>query len=213
MHVFVEQRDGRYENMFLLAGHSISPTVEGAELVCFTGGSDVSPYLYGENPHDLTSSCEFRDKKSLNLYEKAKKADIPMVGICRGAQLLNVLSGGSMYQHVSKHAVGGTHEVLDMLAGKTVQVSSTHHQMMVPNLGKGEVLADASLNGEKEGPPLNYRGLYIGYEAEGFDAESVMYLQNQCLCFQPHPEFFYPGHECFDLFFEHLNHFMKRLEK
>jgi hypothetical protein len=210
MRVYVEGNSPEYEAMFVAAGHYICAGSEAADLICFTGGADVNPALYGEPCHDRTNFSEFRDGESMDLYEKHR--DTPKVGICRGAQLLNVLSGGSMYQHVEGHAIRGTHAVSDLLTGKSVQVSSTHHQMMIPNLGRGVVLADAQLGGHKEGGPVNYNGLHTGYELEGFDAESVMYLGNKCLCFQPHPEFFQPDHECCQLFFSHLNFFLTQLE-
>ena len=218
MRVHVEGRERAYEAMFEAAGHKCGPLtydklsgyVVGADLVCFTGGADVNPALYGEEAHETTGFNTLRDEASLELYEKAKKLDIPCVGICRGAQFLNVMSGGSMYQNVSGHATGRTHSVYDYLTDLSVGVSSTHHQMMIPDTGVGDILADASIDGKKEGAPVNYTG---GLDfAEEYDCESVMYEEAGNLCFQPHPEFYGPEHECFKLFFSHLNHFMTRLE-
>ena len=209
-----------YVRMFEHNGWKATDSIFDADLVQFTGGEDVTPWLYGEEPHVQTVFNTRRDREEAFVFLLCRGMGIPMAGICRGGQFLNVMNGGKMLQHIddNRHCVGNheatfLEECEEPLFNETIEVSSTHHQMMIPNLGKGEVLADANLVGEKDGGPANYDGLYIGYDAYGFDAESVMYLKNKCLCFQPHPEFFQPGHECFELFFEHLNYFMKQLEK
>ncbi len=92
-----------YHDLFMNLGFQVIDTMEGANLVCFTGGEDVNPSLYGHEKHPTTYFSIFRDTKERSYFEKALDMGIPMVGICRGGQFLNVMSGGEMYQDVSTH--------------------------------------------------------------------------------------------------------------
>jgi gamma-glutamyl-gamma-aminobutyrate hydrolase PuuD len=112
------------------------------ELVCFTGGEDVSPELYGHKNLASGNSKE-RDEKEVLIFEMARKHEIPMTGICRGAQFLNVMCGGSMVQHLKASHGGGQHRC-QTYDGQEFQVTSSHHQMIVPGEGC-EVLAWAAI--------------------------------------------------------------------
>ncbi len=108
-------------------------------LVCFTGGSDVSPELYGHQ--NLGShNDEARDAREMEIFQTAHKAGIPMTGICRGSQFLNVMMGGTMVQNLKESHGGGAHQcVAPGLDGDfSFEVTSSHHQMSV--LGKDGVL-------------------------------------------------------------------------
>lgn len=67
----------------------------------FTGGQDVNPKLYGEEKGSLCgSSCDERDWMEDVLFHQVLVLDKPVLGICRGIQLLNVLLGGTLYQDI-----------------------------------------------------------------------------------------------------------------
>ena len=83
---------------------TIRPTTK-PHLIAFMGGTDIQPKLYGENPIAETESPDaYRDAKEIDLYKTYE--NIPKLGICRGAQLINVLNGGSLYQDVDGHEYG-----------------------------------------------------------------------------------------------------------
>lgn len=179
---------------FRNAGFTLVDHHSEADVVCFTGGEDVDPELYGErNVHSYVNPA--RDTAEMEIFEAVKAKGTVMVGICRGGQLLNVLSGGRMWQDVDMHAIGGTHPVNCSYTGEIYQVSSTHHQMMRPSEA-GNVLATAARSTYKE----DDKGIHMMGKDER-DVEVVFYPDTKSLCFQPHPEFFGPGHECFDYFF------------
>ena len=71
----------------------------------FTGGQDVSPRLYNEDPIEgLVCTCEKRDLLEAVILKMAMRADKPVLGICRGIQFINVMLGGSLYQDLpSQH--------------------------------------------------------------------------------------------------------------
>lgn len=65
----------------------------------FTGGHDVSPALYGESPAPVCGECsEARDEMEQILFHMVYEMDKPILGICRGIQLINALLGGTLYQ-------------------------------------------------------------------------------------------------------------------
>ena len=75
-----------------------------------TGGGDIEPGRFHETPHPKTSlvSAE-RDALELELVDRALREDVPVFGICRGLQVINVALGGSLHQHIPD-AVGQTVE-------------------------------------------------------------------------------------------------------
>jgi putative glutamine amidotransferase len=66
----------------------------------FTGGSDVDPALYGERPHPTVNTKPERDAAEVLLMRAAIAADLPLLGICRGMQLMAVVHGGRLHQHL-----------------------------------------------------------------------------------------------------------------
>ena len=201
--VYIVNSSYAYERMFETAGWDVVYGPLTANLIQFTGGEDVSPCLYGEQRHPHTGDNLERDLWEAGYFAFAHRMGIPMAGICRGGQFLNVMSGGRMYQHVSAHATGKNHTLQDRETGKVISVSSTHHQMM--RVGdKGKSVAVARLGGFKE-YVLDGRAIRdVDHEP---DQEVVYYPHTEALCFQPHPEFFGPGHECFEYYFELIDRY------
>ena len=105
-----------------------------------------------------------------------------MAGICRGGQFLNVMNGGSMHQHIEGHTQS---HYITLYSGREIPVSSTHHQMMIPGCD-GIVKAWADICTQQ-------------------DAEVIIYPTSNCLCFQPHPEFFSTEHPCQEYYFNVLS--------
>ena len=179
-----------YERMFKQAGFALAASMQVADLLCFTGGADVSPELYGEENVGSYCSPE-RDKYEEQVFDWAYAHDVPMVGICRGGQFLNVMNGGKMWQDVDNHAISGTHKAMCKHWGE-IMVSSTHHQMMRAG-GNGKVLVSAELATYK----LSSRGFTQVKDGPlGDDCEVVYYKDTKSLCYQPHPEIVNEDHQC-----------------
>jgi gamma-glutamyl-gamma-aminobutyrate hydrolase PuuD len=157
--------------------------LKNADLVVFTGGADVSPNLYGDKKHQYTGNDPVRDENESEIFTMALDEGIPMVGICRGGQFLNVMSGGRMYQDVTGH--GGSHEIVDAETGETVYVSSTHHQMMMPSKQGKVVATSRGVTSNREW--FDAQVFKRDVNTEGI--EVVYYDHTRSLCFQPHPEF------------------------
>jgi putative glutamine amidotransferase len=102
-----------YINAVMLSGGVplVMPNIEGedninalaglADGILFSGGEDVHPRYFNEDIKvDNLHICEKRDKFEMQLAEKVLTMDIPVLGICRGMQLLNIAAGGSIYQDI-----------------------------------------------------------------------------------------------------------------
>lgn len=189
--------------LFISRGMEVVNSVEEADLVCFTGGEDVNPALYGQKCHAWTHFNDARDEREMIVFDKCVKAGKPVVGICRGGQFLNVLSGGAMYQHVTKH--GNPHNITDLRTGEVVYVSSTHHQMMKPS-ESGIIIAVATEGGSREW----YNGEVREFEISDTDIEVVFYPETKALCFQPHPEYVSDAYSPMrEYFFSLIDEFLK----
>lgn len=131
--------------------------VEKLDGFLFTGGPDISPYLYGETPQASCGPCvEVRDAMEKKLFEELLPSGKPILGICRGCQLLNALSGGTLYQDIAtQYETQLTHRLEppqnspchkvtvikgtllhQILRKNTLIVNSIHHQAIrTPALG------------------------------------------------------------------------------
>lgn len=78
-------------------------------LLILEGGADVNPRLYNE-PNIHSWYNKRRDEEEGKIYGAALANDIPILGICRGHQLLNVLQGGTLYQDLGLQHPGGAHQ-------------------------------------------------------------------------------------------------------
>lgn len=198
--VHIVGRDYAIANMFLKQGWQVVDYIDdNIDLIQFTGGEDVDPSYYGHTKHPRTYSNPRRDAAEANIYNEWV-GGVPMAGICRGGQFLNVMNGGTMFQHVNNHAIAKTHEAFCLITERPIQVTSTHHQMMIPHVS-GKVLLTAELATIKETDLTVLEGV-------DSDTEAVYYGATQCLCFQPHPEYVSINHECQVLYFEYLNRFL-----
>jgi putative glutamine amidotransferase len=124
----------------------VPETLDVLDGLVLSGGADLDPAVYGADPHQTTDEPQKRrDDGELALLRAALERDMPTLAICRGSQLLNVLRGGDLVQHLpevlghEKHKqTPGTfseHEVridpdsrLGRLVGEQAPVKSHHHQ-------------------------------------------------------------------------------------
>lgn len=79
----------------------IKEQVKSIDALLLTGGDDVDPALYGEDPHQKLANIEpERDEYEWKLIDYALESGIPILGICRGSHMLNVHGGGTVYQDI-----------------------------------------------------------------------------------------------------------------
>ncbi len=81
----------------------IEGIVNRCDAILFSGGLDINPLYYGEVPTEYCSQIvPERDEFEFKLLDRAVKKDKPILGICRGFQLINIYYGGSMYQDIKE---------------------------------------------------------------------------------------------------------------
>ena len=172
------------------------PTVsalDGVDGLLLTGGDDVDPALYGEAPHPTYDVSETgRDAFEIDLIRRALAADLPVLAICRGLQVLNVALGGTLIQDIPsepgallQHDAHGppttlAHTVavtpgscLAALVGPddTRAVNSRHHQS-IRALGEGLVVTGTSPDGVIEAAEVPAARFCVGvqWHPENFHA-------------------------------------------
>ena len=145
----------------------VEETLGALDGLVFSGGSDLDPELYDQEPHEETFGIhEERDRAELALLEAALQRDMPVLAICRGSQVLNVARGGDLVQHLPdvvgderhKHTPGAfaDHDVmveagtrLGSLLGDHTPVKSHHHQG-IGRIGEGLRVAAHAEDGTVE---------------------------------------------------------------
>ena len=164
----VSSLGANYSRAILLAGGipvilpSLPPEVvpdllDQIQGVVLSGGGDIDPFILGEDPHPAISEVEpLRDAFELALTRQAMERDLPLLGICRGAQVLAIAGGGRLQQHLEPDAPRRiqhmqsaprshpSHRIrilegtcLSLLAGtREMRVNSFHHQA-VQDVGAG----------------------------------------------------------------------------
>jgi len=124
----------------------VEETLAALDGIVFSGGSDLDPHSYGAAAHAETDAPqERRDRAELALLEAALEHDLPVLAVCRGSQLLNVLRGGDLVQHLPDEVGSNAHKEvpgtfsahgvrvaqgsrLGGIVGERGDVRSHHHQ-------------------------------------------------------------------------------------
>ncbi|HET8929410.1 MAG TPA: gamma-glutamyl-gamma-aminobutyrate hydrolase family protein [Acidimicrobiales bacterium] len=135
-----------------------------------TGGLDVDPALYGQEPHPETGGFDTTsDRWEIALIDAARRVEMPVLAICRGQQLLNVAQGGTLHQHlgelpgVGSHGIpdggGGTPNAMSVepdsrlaeAIGTEDVVGRCHHHQAVDEVGADLVVTARTADGVIEG--------------------------------------------------------------
>lgn len=178
---------------------------EDADIIVFNGGADIGTEIYNEIPamRGIPRYKSERDQEEIDLFNN-HLGDKFLLGICRGAQLLNCLNGGTLWQHVDNH--GRDHQMVDLLTGHVYQTTSTHHQMMRPNLKTGKIIAVSHESNNKHAENV-HRYIPIN-QKDDQDIEIVWYEDTMSLCIQGHPEYV-PGSVFADYCIALVRNYMK----
>jgi len=166
-----------------------------ADGLLLTGGVDVDPSLFGAEPHPLLGLVDGpRDQFELALYHAARAKGVPVLGVCRGHQLINVAAGGTLHQHLPALTETVQHEQLEIggapshgvalepdsalaqaFGAEHVRTNSYHHQA-VDRPGQGLRVVGRSADGVVEA-------------LEGTEGPFVLGVQwHPEMSFEAHPE-------------------------
>lgn len=159
--------------------------LEEIDGLMLAGGADIDPAAYAQEPHPETvGTVPERDVFEIALTRAAIERDVPVLGICRGMQLINVARGGTLVQHLPEHLGhqehrrvlgsfdGADHDVAlsdgslaASAAGETAHATKSHHHQGVDRLGKGLVVTGVStLDDLPEALELDDRRFVLGVQ-------------------------------------------------
>ena len=112
----------------LIGDAGVARALEGCDGLLLTGGEDVDPAHYGEAPSQALGAVDRdRDRFELALFAAARAARLPVLGICRGIQLINVALGGTLYQDLPSERPGSIDHDPRM-----PRAARTHHVRLAP---------------------------------------------------------------------------------
>lgn len=157
----------------LLPPHGTDPAVlDRLDGLVITGGADVGPHHYRRHPHELTRDHPWRDEHELALLAAAEARGLPVLGICRGLQVINTARGGTLHQHLPEVVGSDLHQpspgvygpmtahtepgsrIADVVGETTT--SPCHHHQAVETVGAGLTVSARAEDGTieaLEGPP------------------------------------------------------------
>jgi len=181
-----------FDHLVFFESHDVVTTpddLKAGDVLIVHGGADIPVEFYNKRRSSANHSrgISNRDQAEFDLMKRAKELNIPIIGICRGAQMLCALEGGFLYQHVNGH--GGRHKLEAVCFNgekELIEVNSIHHQMMVP---RGNYEIKAAL------PCVS--NVYYDYEDReviktqhelGVDPEFIYYPDIKGFAIQWHPE-------------------------
>jgi putative glutamine amidotransferase len=155
-----------------------SELLDRVDGLVFSGGPDIDPALYGQAAEPQTAAvARHRDDSELELLRAALDLRVPVLGVCRGMQLLNVACGGTLAQHLAETpdvvhrgppGTFTTHDVwvaagtrLHAMVGDAVEVHSCHHQG-IDRPGQGLAVTAHAPDGVAEGIEADGEAFAVG---------------------------------------------------
>jgi putative glutamine amidotransferase len=180
----------------------VGPLLDRLDGLCLSGGPDMDPGTYGGRYHPHLGPLEpHLDEFELAMTRDADTRGLPILAICRGAQLLNVARGGNLFQHLPEdfpedlihHRLPGkgqhgAHDVKverDSLLGRSLGIDAAHvnsyHHQAVHDLGRGVKPVAWAPDGVIEGIELPDRDFAVGVQ---WHAEAIVEKPEQLNLFR-----------------------------
>jgi putative glutamine amidotransferase len=178
---------------------ALEPLLDFLDGLCVPGGPDLDPSTYGEQPHPALGPVDQDvDRFELALTRAADERELPILGICRGAEVLNVARGGSLIQHLpdlgkrlphrqptpgteTSHpvAVAGDSLLAEIVAARELEVNSFHHQG-IGRLGRNLRPVAAAPDDTIEALEATDRRFCLGVQ---WHAETLVHMEPQIALF------------------------------
>ncbi|MEO7651211.1 MAG: gamma-glutamyl-gamma-aminobutyrate hydrolase family protein [Bryobacteraceae bacterium] len=159
----------------VLVAPGMEESFAGVDGLVISGGVDVNAALYQQQPHPANDPPDDeRDALERRLLDEALRRDLPVLAICRGMQLFNVVHGGTLHQHVEGHRHRGVDDahtiavqpgtcLADILTPGEHSVNSRHHQV-VDVVGDGLAVSAKSPDGAVEALELEGRKFAVAVQ-------------------------------------------------
>jgi putative glutamine amidotransferase len=158
--------------------------------ILFAGGNDLTPAMYGQQNRDAIVLDESRDKHEAILMQMALDAHMPILAICRGMQLLNVVRGGTLYQDILKEVPGAENHNGD-IKEENVEIL-LHDLSIMPESALAQILKTTAIRSNTfhhQAVNVVGEGLIVNAKAHDGIIEGVEDMKNgYIIAVQPHPE-------------------------
>ncbi len=182
-------------------------TMQKADIVLMTGGEDVHPSYYNQRQSITTYANRHRDANEMLILNRAVEMNKPIVGVCRGMQLLTIFMGGSIIQDID-HPY--SHNVM-LNDGNMLRTNSLHHQLCNPlpiRNNRYELLAWANKLSHRmmNGRDQNIINRPYGRLLSEKEPEAILFFNIKALGVQGHPEMLLPGNP-------YTNFLLKNIER
>ena len=165
--------------------HIVNRVLDGLDGLVITGGKDVDPAAYGQQPHPATDEPgRDRDAWEFALLGEALKRKLPVLGICRGAQVLNVALGGTLHQHLPD-VIGHSGHRAGNAVFTTLTVRTVPGSRLAALIGES---ADAKCYHHQAIAELGERLIVSAWDADGVIEAIELPGDSFALAVQWHPE-------------------------
>ena len=137
---------GPFKNIFSEKQDCYKEGFDGIDAFVLWGGTDIHPSLYHDKPHRFSQAPNEpspRDVWEWQALKVCQANDIPVIGVCRGAQMMCAFVGGGLFQHIAGHQ--SNHGMITN-TGEVMVTTSAHHQMLDLRGTDHELLAWSQFN-------------------------------------------------------------------
>jgi putative glutamine amidotransferase len=180
--VYVESvvRAGGIPVLLPPVGDGFAELVSAVDGLVLTGGADIEPVRYGQEPHEKTYIRPSRDAFEFGLLEVALAEGLPVLGVCRGIQVINVAFGGTLTQHLPEAIGSAEHQpALATFGATTVSLAEgsrtagilgpeikchCYHHQAIAGLGRGLRAVGWSADGMIEAVELPGEAFVLGVQ-------------------------------------------------
>ena len=166
------------------------------DAVVVTGGHDIDPVIYAAEPEVQPKYDPERDALEMAVIDDALARDLPLLGICRGAQLLNARRGGNLLQELKSHRkmtsnrwtilplkmlkVQADSRLWRLLMADDCRINSLHNQA-IDRVGEGLVVSGRDLDGIVQAVEDPHKAFLVGLQ---WHPEFLLFFRRQRLLFQ-----------------------------
>ena len=166
------------------------------DAVVVTGGHDIDPVIYAAEPEVQPKYDPERDALEMAVFDDALARDLPLLGICRGAQLLNARRGGNLFQELKSHRkmtsnrwtilplkmlkVQADSRLWRLLMADDCRINSLHNQA-IDRVGEGLVVSGRDLDGIVQAVEDPHKAFLVGLQ---WHPEFLLFFRRQRLLFQ-----------------------------
>lgn len=175
--------------------------VDSVDGILLTGGQDISSDLFGEEPLPQLGETDIhRDRFEIAIIQASQAAHKPVLGICRGQQIMNVALGGTLYQDIyAQHVATINHD-----QGPTAGETPTHHVTATPGSWLRDAFGERFLTNSFHHQAVHElgRGLKPTGVTDDGVIEAIESDDDQLLAVQFHPEMMFKAHTEFEKIFQ-----------